>query len=247
MRRTIQTPTETKNAAREARATAVSEPTRILARNIMSSPVVTVRPDTSVLYAARMLSENHFGAVPVVDGDTIVGIVTGGDFLRREELGTDPEYCSLESTDPVCLKSHGRCARDVMTRDVVTVSEDTPLAEIAAIMEAQTLRRILVLRAGRLVGIVSRGDIVRALVARTQKAHGPMTCDDDIVRFDVIETLMAVPGASGWLTSVSVSKGVVRLDGTVQDENAREPSRLAIAKLPCVVAVEDHRSTLQPY
>jgi CBS domain-containing protein len=247
MHRTSHTPTETKSAAREARATAVSEPTRILARNIMSRPVVSVRPDTSVLDAARLLSENHFSAVPVVDRGTIVGIVTEGDFIRREELGTDPEYCSLESTDPECVKSHGRCARDVMTRDIITVTEDTTLAEIAGIMEVKKVRRVPVLRAGRLVGIVSRGDIVRALVARPEESHGPMTCDDDIVRFDVIDTLMGIPGASGWLTSVSVSKGVVRLDGTVQDESAREPSRLAIAKLPCVVAIEDHRSTLQPY
>lgn len=247
MNRTSQTPTKNKGTRREVRAIAVSEPTRILAKNIMSSSVVTVRPNTSVLDTARLLSENHFSAVPVVDRDTIVGIVTEGDLLRREELGTDPEYCSLGSTDPTCVKSHGHCARDVMTTDTVTVTEDTTLAEIAEIMEAKRLRRVPVLLAGRVVGIVSRGDVVRALVARPEESHGPMTCDDDIVRFDVIDTLMAIPGASGWLTSVKVSKGIVRLDGTVQDENAREPSRLAIAKLPCVVAVEDHRSTIQPY
>lgn len=247
MNRTNQTPTKDKGTAREAPAIAVSEPTRFYAKHIMSSPVVTVRPNTSVLDAARLLSENHFSAVPVVDRDTIVGIVSEADLLRREELGTDPEYCSLGSTDPACVKSHGHCARDVMTTDVVTATEDTTLAEIAEIMEAKTLRWVPVLRAGSLVGTVSRGDVVRALVARPEESHGPMTCDDDIVHFDVIDILMAIPGASGWLTSVSVSKGVVRLDGTVQDDNAREPSRLAIAKLPCVVAVEDHRSTLQPY
>jgi CBS domain-containing protein len=114
-------------------------------------------------------------------------------------------------------------------------------------MEAKHIKRVPVMRAERLIGIVSRADIVRALVARPEESHGPLTCDDDIVRFNVIETLLNFPGASGWLTTVNVSSGVVQLAGTVQDENTRVPSRLAIEKIPCVVAVDDHRSILQPY
>jgi CBS domain-containing protein len=192
------------------------------------------------------MAERHLGAVPVLEGDAVVGIVTDGDLLRREELGTDT-VCAIDPAGDDCAKSHGRSARDVMTPDVVTIVEDTTLADISELMAIRRIKRVPVLRAGRLVGIVSRSDIVRALVARPEGSHGPLVCDDDIVRFQVFETLMGIPGASAWQTSVGVSKGVVRLDGVVDDETAREPSRLAVERLPCVVAVDDHRSILLPY
>jgi CBS domain-containing protein len=219
----------------------------IMAKNIMTGEVVTVDPHTSAQDIARLLSKHGFSAVPVVDDRKIVGIVTEDDLLRRDELGTSPKHCVVGSADPVCVKSHGLCARDVMTPNVVTVAEETPLAEIAELMESRRIKCVPVARAGGLVGIVCRADIVRALAARPEGSHGPLVCDDDIVRFKVIEILMGMPGASGWLTNVSVSKGVVALSGAVEDENVREPSRRAIENIPCVIAVDDHRSILQPY
>jgi CBS domain-containing protein len=219
----------------------------IMAKNIMTGDVVTVGPHTNAQDIARLLSKHGFSAVPVVDDRKVVGIVTEDDLLRREELGTGPKHCVVGSADPVCVKSHGLCARDVMTPNVVTVAEEAPLAEIAELMESRRIKCVPVAREGTLVGIVCRADIVRALAARPEGSHGPLVCDDDIVRFKVIETLMGMPGAGGWLTDVSVSKGVVSLFGAVQDENVREPSRRAIEKIPCVIAVDDHRSVLQPY
>jgi CBS domain-containing protein len=224
-----------------------SDHAAILARNIMSSNVVMVGLDTDIHEIARLLSERQLGAVSVVHHDKFVGIITEVDLLRREELGTEPSHCAVEPADPECLKSHGRCARDVMRSSVITVTEDTPLQEIAEVMECKRISNVPVVREGRMVGLVSRTGIVRALAARPDGSHGPLVCDDDIVRFKVIETLMGIPGASAWLTDVSVTNGVVRLSGTVQDENVREPSRRIVEGIPCVKAVDDHRSIMQPY
>jgi CBS-domain-containing membrane protein len=144
-------------------------------------------------------------------------------------------------------KSHGIHASDVMTRNVVKVSENTSLAEIVEILLAKNIRRVLVTRRAKLVGIVSRSDIVRVLAARPEGAGEPMCGDDDIIRFKVVETLMSVSGTSPWLTAINVSNGVVELSGTVQDEAAREPSRIAVENIPNVVEVEDKRSVLQPF
>lgn len=240
------TPTGSSGGTQQTSARRVPERAMICAKSIMTSDIVTVSLDTAVREIARLLIENRFSAVPVVDGRVIVGIVTEGDLLRREELGTDIPNTTAQ-TDADYAKWHGRCARDVMTPNVVTVTEQASLAEITEMMEARHIKRVPVVRDGKIVGIVSRSDIVRALVARPEGSHGPLTCDDDIIRHRVIETLVNFPGASAWLTTVNVSNGVVELSGSVQDEAAREPSRLAVEKTPCIVAVNDHRCILQPY
>jgi CBS domain-containing protein len=244
---TVKNPADNSSNAMTAYRGVEPERAAIMAKNIMTGDVVAVAPHTSAQDIARLLSKHGFSAVPVVDDRKIVGIVTEDDLLRREELGTGPKHCVVGSADPACVKSHGLCARDVMTPDVVIVAEEAPLAELAELMESRRIKCVPVARGGTLAGIVCRADIVRALAARPEGSHGPLVCDDDIVRFKVIETLMGMPGAGGWLTDVSVSKGVVALSGAVQDENVREPSRRAIEKIPCVIAVDDHRSVLQPY
>lgn len=231
----------------KARAGPITDHAAILARHLMSHDVLKVGPDDDVHSIARLLTERQVGVACVVCNGKMVGIVTEGDLMRREELGTEPSHCAVGSVDPTCFKSYGRWARDVMTPDVIVVAKDTPLPEIVRLMEGKRINYVPVMDEQRLVGIISRARIVRALAERPDGSHHPLVCDDDIVRFKVIETLMAIPGASAWLTSVLVANGVVSLAGTVEDENMREPSRRIIEELPCVKAVDDHRSILQPY
>jgi signal-transduction protein with cAMP-binding, CBS, and nucleotidyltransferase domain len=134
-----------------------------------------------------------------------------------------------------------------MSAPVVSIGEEATLAEIADLMEEKRIKHVPVITEGRLTGIISRADLVRTLVARPDDAHAPLVCDDDIVRFKIIETLMAIPGASAWLTEVTVTNGAVHLSGVVEDENVRDPSRQVIEKLPCVASVEDRRVIIQPY
>jgi CBS domain-containing protein len=215
----------------------------------MTTDVVAIGPERTVHDVACLLSENKISAVPVVENGKVVGMVSEGDLIRHEELGTAMTVSrrSGAGANVDDSKSHGTLVRDVMTRHVYTISEASPLAEVAEIMQTNHIKRVPVMRAAKLVGIVSRSDIVRTLAARPEGAHEPLGSDDDIIRFKVIEILMDMPGTSPWLTTVTVTDGVVELRGAVQDETQREPSRATIARLPEVVDVKDHRAILQPY
>ena len=145
------------------------------AMDVMTPNVITVGPDTSVQRLAALLSERGISGAPVVDSKgSMIGIVSEGDLLHRAELGTEKRnerrqswwlehYASGLAQDYV--KSHGRSVKDIMTRDVVTVSEDTDLAEIATLLETRRIKRVPVVREGKIVGIISRSNLVRALGA----------------------------------------------------------------------------------
>jgi len=221
----------------------------IRAKDIMTTDVVWVAPDKSVRDVAELISARKLSAVPVIDDGKVIGIVSEGDLIQREELGTATSIRGQTSarSNADYLKSHGMHASDIMSWNVITAVEETPLSEIADTMQTRQIKRIPVMRNEKLVGIVSRSDIVKTLAARPEGAGEPVNSDDDIIRFKVIETLMEMPGTSPWLTSVKVSKGVVHLDGTIQDETAKEPSRVAVEQVPHVVEVRDSRVILQPY
>ena len=151
------------------------------AMDVMTTNVITVSPDTSVQEVAKILSERSISGVPVVDAQNrLVGIVSEGDLLHRVEMGTDrrPDrrtgrrrswwldtVGSDEELARAYVKSHGRTARDVMTSEVTSVSETTELADIANLLETKRIKRVPVVRDGKLVGIVSRANLVRALAA----------------------------------------------------------------------------------
>ena len=226
------------------------------AKNIMTTEVFTVRPDATVRQIAAILVEKGISAVPVVDHGKVVGVVSEGDLLHRQELGTEIyrtrfSWVSLvENEEAIAAfqaKEHGMQARDIMTRDVISISEDASLGEIADKLERNNIKRLFVTKNAKLVGVISRANIVRALAARPEGSQEPTSHDDDEIRFKVIETLEAIKGTSPWLTSVIVSNGIVYLYGTVEDETARDPSRKEIEKIPYVVEVHDHRAILQPY
>ena len=141
------------------------------AKDVMTSPVVSVGPDDSVSEAARIMLQRHISGLPVIDKEgRLVGIVTEGDFLRRAETGTQrrrprwleyllgPGRLADEYT-----RSHGRKVREVMTADPLTASDDTPLDEIVHTMEKRGIKRLPVLRGTEVVGIVSRANLVHAL------------------------------------------------------------------------------------
>lgn len=215
--------------------------------NIMSGSVISIHTDVSIHDAAEMLIDHGVSALPVVSGRKVVGILSETDLLHREELGNPPVTCDVDSPEPECVKAFGHTVGEVMTPVVVSVEETTTLSEIANLMDEHRIKHLPVLRDDNLVGIVSRADIVRALIVRPVGSHGPMTNDDDIIRARVIEKLLTIKGASAWLTDVAVSEGVVTLTGTVQDEDALLPSREAVAAIPFVKAVDDHRAVTQAF
>lgn len=241
--------TDQSDAAKPAGRPAQIRARDILATDFVEAPVISVNPEKTVREIALLLTTKKISAVPVIDDGSIVGIVSEGDLIQRHELGvkTGANVPAAQENDAGYAKAYGLQARDVMTRTVVTVSEDAPLAEIVEILLAKNIRRVLVTRGAELAGVVSRSDIVRVLASRPEGAGEPMSNDDDVIRFKVIEALIGFTGASPWLTTVDVDGGVVELSGSVQDETAVEPSRTAIASIPEVIAINDKRSVLQPH
>jgi CBS domain-containing protein len=146
---------------------------KVNACEVMSTAVTTIPAEATIVEAAKVMLEHGISGVPVVDNEgSLVGIVTEGDLFRRCEIGTEPDP-SMQSRGPPSnpdafrrfAKSHGRQVRDIMTRDVVRVFEDTPLARVAALLDLKQIKRMPVMRGGKIVGIVSRADLLRALVS----------------------------------------------------------------------------------
>lgn len=226
----------------------------MLARDVMTSTPITVAPDTPVTEVATLLLERRISAVPVVDADgRMVGIVSEGDLLRRADAQTERRRSSwLELlldrnvTAADFVKTHGNLARDVMTQDVVAVAPDTDLSEIASLLERRRIKRVPVVDGGRLVGIVSRANLLQGLVAQPRAAVSAdvQTRDADIRR-RLDDILQDVPGVDLRRVNVVVKNATVFLWGTVKSDNQRRALTVAAESVPGVERVEDnlHRDT----
>ncbi len=218
------------------------------AGDVMTADVVTVGPEAWVGEIARLLLEHRISAVPVVDAaGRLVGIVSEGDLVRRAETGTLPRRAWWLDllTDPAVeareyVKTHGRRAADVMTRGVVTVGVDTPLEDVARLLERHRIKRVPVVRAGRVVGIVSRADLIRALAVRPIERRTAVVADDRTVREAVLAVLRAQPWWVGTYRQVTVVDGVAHLWGLVRSPAERDAMRVAAESVPGVRGVEDH-------
>lgn len=216
----------------------------MLARDVMTASVVTVRPDTDVRDIAALLLERRISAVPVTDdGGHVLGIVSEGDLINRPDGDTSHRGSwwlelvrGAESQALDYLKTHGRRAEDVMTREVISVSEDTPISEIASLLEKRHIKRVPVLREGRLAGIVSRADLLRGL---SISDRGELTTPDDRQIRDAIHRGLSEAGLGGLLINVSVKGGAVELSGQVRSDVQRQAACAAAIATPGVRRVED--------
>lgn len=216
------------------------------ARDLMTTDVATVPPETPVLAVARMLAERHVSAVPVVDRERrVLGILSEGDLLRQVSGREEPEIGFFQSlfSDPVKLaaqyaKAHGRTARDIMTEQVTTVGPDATAAEIAELLDKQHIRRVVVVKDGKLAGIVSRADLLRALVTPKAGAAGA-TSDEEIYRA-VTAAMKKQPWASTFYTTVVVEDGVVSFYGYCGSEEYRKAVKVLAEGVAGVKRVEDH-------
>lgn len=221
------------------------------AKDIMTSPVVSIGPDATVREIAALLLDMRISAVPVLDAGRLVGIVSEADLLHRHELGTEgsqrPWWLRLLSADASLedyIKSHARRARDVMTRKVVSAEDDAPLATIVSLLERHGVKRLPVLRGGRLAGIVSRSDVVRALARRPGPARRAAG-GDQAIRRELLGELKRYPWWGRTTSSVVVSEGFVHFWGTVGAEGERDAARVAAENVPGVRGVQDHRLRIQ--
>jgi CBS domain-containing protein len=223
------------------------------AADVMSTGVVAVNPDASILEAVRLMLQHKISGLPVVDAaGHLVGVISEGDFLRRAETGTErrrPRWLEFIA-GPGRLaeeyaRSHGRKVEEVMTRDPVTVTESTPLEEIVRLMERRRVKRLPVMRDGQLVGIISRANLVHALagVAREIKPTGAA---DGAIRDQILEALAKQTWAPLASINVTVRNGVVDLWGTILDERARSALVVAIENVAGVKGIHDHVVFVEP-
>jgi CBS domain-containing protein len=216
------------------------------AKDIMSSPVVTVTPDASVADVAALLLEKRISGVPVVDSaGQIAGIISEGDLLRRVETDTErhrPHWLEMllgRSGDAGSfIKSHASRVGDVMSHDVIASYPEASLREIAELMERHGIKRVPIVDGGRLVGIVSRANLVQGLLA-DRKSSAASTSDDQI-RTKLNDLLRAQPWIDHNRINVVVNGGVVQLWGSVQDDEQRRALTVAAESIAGVQSVEDH-------
>lgn len=199
------------------------------AADVMTRKVLTVAPSDSVQLAARLMLENRISGLPVVDGEgRVTGMLTEGDLLKRSETGTEPAISSWRALwlGPQRLaeryvRANGRTVGEVMTREVVAVSEQTPLAEIVALMESRRVKRLPVLREGGLVGIISRADLLHALQRLLPDAHGA-AASDVAIRRAILQQMRAQRWVPRELVDVRVENGTVWLRGVVTQPAERD-------------------------
>jgi len=190
------------------------------ARDVMVSHLITVGPELDVKAVANTLVANGISAVPVVAID--------GSVVSAEQLMAE------------FVKAHGRKAKDVMTRRVISVDPDTSLQEIANLLEKHGIKRVPVLKDGRLVGIVSRANLVQAVASRGL-GFVDVTEADEVLRKIIVLNLRKLPWTAAMATvDVIVDRGVVNLWGVVRNEEEKNAIRVATEETPGVQAVNDH-------
>jgi CBS domain-containing protein len=220
-------------------------------RDVMTRGVISVEPEESILIAARLMLQHRVSGLPVVDGKgALVGIVTEGDFLRRSELGTQrqrpkwlefivgPGRLAQEYTH-----SAGRKVEEIMTPDPRTIGENETLEAVVDTMERHHVKRLPVTRGGRVVGIISRANLMHALASLARTAPPP--AGNDIA---IRERILAALAEHNWALGVNVvvKNGFAELWGTITDERQRQACIVAVENVPGVKAVRDHLVWVEP-
>lgn len=216
------------------------------AHQIMTKPVITIPPDATIVDAANLMLGRHISGLPVVDSaGKLVGIVSEGDFIRRSEIGTGRRRGAVlrfilgagkSASDFV--HEHGCKVSEIMIPSPVTVTEDTPLAAIVDLMEKRNVKRLPVLRNGKVVGIVTRANLLQAVASMARHIPDP-TADDDHIRNRIISALEKVEWCPIGL-NVIVRDGIVHLSGVITDERSRQAAIVAAENIEGVRKVHDH-------
>ena len=217
------------------------------AKDVMTGSVVCLNVGESIFDAAELLLGSRVSAVPVVDDkNAVVGIVSEADLVRRAEIGTAARknwLARLLDSDVSAAKDfaavHTRRVADVMTKQVVTAGPDATLRELVELMERHGIKRIPIVRNGMLMGVVSRADLLCALLSREPEQPVPQP-GDTALRQAVIEALEKRAWTSRWPTHVFVSGGVVDLWGFVDDAEGRKAYEVAAENVPGVRRVNNH-------
>jgi len=216
------------------------------ARDIMAFPVITVKPNATIQEAARTFVERAISGAPVVDSDgKLVGNITEGDLLYRKEIGTERwhpfwfvQYAEQDTLATEYVKARGRTVEDVMTRKVITANCDMTLNEIAALFEANGIKRVPIVENGEIIGIVSRANLVQAVASTTHRDD--VAPPDSKIRAELLEHLERQPWAHTQALNVIVHDGIVELFGNTGSEAEKKAICVAAKAIAGVRVVKDH-------
>ncbi len=216
------------------------------ASDVMVRDVITVRPETDRAEAVKLLAEHDVSALPVIDGENnLVGILSEADLIHRVEIGTEKHRALwLEAVTGAATlaaefaKEHGEKVGEIMTPEVVSVAEDTPLSEIAALLERKRIKRVPVVRDGKLVGIVSRSNLVQALASVVGHIEEPADSDRRI-RLELFSRLKQQSWTDFGSRNVTVGDHVVHLWGLVGSPEERKALLALAESVPGVARVCD--------
>ncbi len=222
----------------------------MFAKDVMTTLVISVGPNKPINEIAKLLVRRRISAVPVIDKDNkLLGIVSEGDLVHR--IRGDNElprswWLSLlgDSSDAPqeYMRSHGKTAKDVMTKDVVSATKFTSIAELAELLENKGIKRVPIVEAGKIIGIVSRANIIQALVAQDDKNMPKAATSDQEIREILLKEIGNHSWANNATLNVVVSDGVIRYWGFVDSEDARNALQLAANNVPGVKGIEDNLS-----
>ena len=219
-------------------------------RDVMTQNVISVSANETVLKAVRTMLQNRISGLPVIDAEgNLVGMVTEGDFLRRGEIGTQrrrPKWLEFlvgpgRLADEY-VHTSGRKIEEVMTREPVTVTEGDSLETVVELMERRRIKRLPVLRDGKVVGIVSRANLMHALASLARDTEAP--AGDSAIR----DSILAAFGKQPWAPQVNVvvKNGVAELWGTIMDERERRACVVTAENVAGVKEVHDHLVWVEP-
>ena len=222
--------------------------------NVMTVPVISVEPTTSIGEAAKLMLAQRISGLPVVKRDgTLVGLISEGDLLRRVELGTERArswwldffFVSPGKAADEYVHAHGRKVEEVMSTDVVTIRRAASLGDAVEAMSRHRIKRLPVVEDGKLLGMITRSDVLRAL-AQAQPARDPAAVNDQQIRQAVIAELARQRWSISGLIRVHVEHGAVELSGTIFDERARLAVRVAAENVAGVKSVSDRLVWVAP-
>ncbi|MFN8981086.1 MAG: CBS domain-containing protein [Alphaproteobacteria bacterium] len=224
----------------------------LTARDLMTTELVTVPPETPVIAMARLLADRGISAVPVLAADgALLGLVTEADLIRRlaGEEDKPASWFSGLFGDPASgaehyARTHGAKALDIMTEKLITVEPDATAAHVAQVMEEHGIRRVLVVSQGRLRGLISRADLLHALLLPPEKAEG---IPDERIRAGVIAAMRKEPWADTYYIMVDVKDGAVTFHGFSRSDAIKRGLRVLAEGVPGVKSVTDETQPLPMY
>lgn len=222
-------------------------------KDVMTPKVICIDADEPILKAARLMLQNRISGLPVLDKEgELVGIVTEGDFLRRGELGTQrhrPKWLEFVVGPGKLAQEYvhtsGRKVEEIMTTDPWTIGEDATLEAVVEMMERRHIKRIPVTRRGRMVGIVSRANLMHALASFVRDADITAPAGSDAA---ICENILAAFAKQDWAPRVNVivKSGVAELHGIITDDRERQGLIVAAENVPGVKRVWDHLVWVEP-